>query len=429
MKKYIFLIIFFISFNLYASNIKILTLAKGIKYTLQYNRGLKVFYYNHTISQANANIAKSPLFPQVNTFVSQTYLANQPLTRFEGLVLPTSEKSFDSFGIDATQTLYDFGASHSFYKSKKTDIKISDEKISLIKNITLLNFINTYFNCLDSNKIVLVAKEEVKSFQSHLKDAEDLFKQGVITKNDLLQAEVKLADARQRLITAKNNRRIQYEILNNMMGQSLTTQWKLQDIPLNTKKISIEIAIKTAEKKRKELKILNNQFKSLYYYKKYFRAKYFPKLFIEGDYSYVDLPYDETSKNQWALILGINLNIFNGWKTKYEIKSLQEQQKQILEEKNKTSNDIKLEVEKNYFDVLTNFQNIQVAETTIRQSKENLRINTLKYREGIGTATDVIDAITLLTTARTDYYTDVYQYQESLTNLLYSMGDNLANIY
>lgn len=243
MKKYIFLIIFFISFNLYASNIKILTLAKGIKYTLQYNRGLKVFYYNHTISQANANIAKSPLFPQVNTFVSQTYLANQPLTRFEGLVLPTSEKSFDSFGIDATQTLYDFGASHSFYKSKKTDIKISDEKISLIKNITLLNFINTYFNCLDSNKIVLVAKEEVKSFQSHLKDAEDLFKQGVITKNDLLQAEVKLADARQRLITAKNNRRIQYEILNNMMGQSLTTQWKLQDIPLNTK-------IKVSRKKR-----------------------------------------------------------------------------------------------------------------------------------------------------------------------------------
>lgn len=430
MRKYIFaVILIFISFNLYADKIKTLTLQEGIGYVLKYNRGLKVSNYNHNIAVANANVAKSPLFPQVNTFLSQTYLANEPETRFEGLTLPTSEKSFASFGINAEQTLYDFGGSQSFYKSKKTDIKISDENTGIVKNLTVLNFIITYFNCLDSNKMVLVAKEEVKSFQSHLKDAEDLFKQGVITKNDLLQAEVKLADAQQRLITAKNDRKIQYEILDNIMGQPLSNTWKLQDIPLSTKKINIKTAVKTAKQKRKEIKILNNQFDSLKYYQKYLRAQYFPQLFIEGSYSYVNLPYDVSPKNQWTLILGLNLNIFNGWKTKSEINSVEEQQKQTLEEKSKISDDIKLEVEKNYFDMLTNFKNINVAETTIAQAKENLRINTLKYREGVGTATDVIDAISLLTTAQTDYYTAVYQYQEALANLLYSIGYNLNKVY
>lgn len=418
----------FISFSLYADKVKTLTLQKGIKSVIKYNKEIKVSYYNHNIAVANANVSKSPLFPQINTFASQTYLANQPEAHFGTISAPISEKDFSSFGIDAMQTLYDFGGSASLYKSKKTNIKISDEKTGIVKNLTILNFIITYFNCLDSNKMVLVAKEEVKSFQIHLKDAQALFKQGVITKNDLLQAQVKLADAKQKLLNAKTYREIQCEMLNNIMGQPLSDRWALQENPLMVKRSSITTAIKTAEEKRKEIKVLDNQSKSMDYYEKYLRAEYLPQLFVEGSYSYVNNPY-ELPKNQWALILGVNLNIFNGWKTRSRVYKVEEQQKQVSEEKAKTIEDIKLEVKSNYQNVLTNFQNIKVTEKTISQAKENLRINTLKYREGVGTATDVIDAISLLTTAETDYWTAIYQYQEAQANLFYSMGDNLAAVY
>ena len=47
---------------------------------------------------------------------------------------------------------------------------------------------------------------------------------------------------------------------------------------------------------------------------------------------------------------------------------------------------------------------IQVARQAIEQAEANFRINTERYREQVGTSTDVIDSQTLLTKARSDYF-------------------------
>jgi len=44
-----------------------------------------------------------------------------------------------------------------------------------------------------------------------------------------------------------------------------------------------------------------------------------------------------------------------------------------------------------------------VSEKSAEQAEENFRINTERYREQVGTATDVIDAQTLLTKSRSDH--------------------------
>ena len=57
-----------------------------------------------------------------------------------------------------------------------------------------------------------------------------------------------------------------------------------------------------------------------------------------------------------------------------------------------------------------------------RQGEENLRINRSRYEEQVGTATDVVDAQTLLTRARTDYHQAVFEYQVSLARLRRAAG-------
>ena len=47
---------------------------------------------------------------------------------------------------------------------------------------------------------------------------------------------------------------------------------------------------------------------------------------------------------------------------------------------------------------------VQVTKKAIEQAEENFRINTERYREQVGTSTDVIDAQTLLTKARADHF-------------------------
>ncbi|MDH5768653.1 MAG: TolC family protein, partial [Nitrospirota bacterium] len=100
-----------------------------------------------------------------------------------------------------------------------------------------------------------------------------------------------------------------------------------------------------------------------------------------------------------------------------------------LEQRSKLLDDIKLEVKKNYLDMENAGEKIQVTKEAVSQAEENLRINKIRYKEGIGTATDVLDAITLLTTAETNYYKSIYDLRRAQAGLMYAMGYDLVSSY
>ena len=114
-------------------------------------------------------------------------------------------------------------------------------------------------------------------------------------------------------------------------------------------------------------------------------------------------------------------------KPKYPRFCIREQQ--LLEQKRKLIDDIKLEVEKNYLDLKNALEKIQVTKDAVGQAEENLRINRIRYEEGVGMSTDVVDAITLLTTAETNYYRAVYELQRARGRAPYAIGLDLVSMY
>ncbi|HXX54075.1 MAG TPA: TolC family protein, partial [Thermodesulfovibrionales bacterium] len=65
----------------------------------------------------------------------------------------------------------------------------------------------------------------------------------------------------------------------------------------------------------------------------------------------------------------------------------------------------------------------------VGQAEENLRINKVRYEEGVGTATEVLDAVTLLTTAETNQYRALYDFRRAEASIYYSMGKDLLEVY
>lgn len=59
---------------------------------------------------------------------------------------------------------------------------------------------------------------------------------------------------------------------------------------------------------------------------------------------------------------------------------------------------------------------------TIEQAEENLRITRERYNEHVAASTDVIDAQTLLTRAKSDYYNALSDYHIAGAALDRSMG-------
>ena len=83
---------------------------------------------------------------------------------------------------------------------------------------------------------------------------------------------------------------------------------------------------------------------------------------------------------------------------------------------------VTLEVKKAYLYIQDSEKNIVVAEKAIEQAEENFRINEERYKEQIATSTEVLDAQTLLTQARTNYYNTLNVYNIAKAKLERAMG-------
>ncbi len=421
--------VFFVALSS-SSHAETLTFSEGLKLAVQSSKLLRIAHRSEEIANSDTRIEKSYLLPKVDAGVSQTFLAYQPVALFGTVSAATSNRSFLAYNVSVEQTLYDFRRDAARYDASRAILQTTKLDTDRIRNLVEVNFAFLYFNLLESDKMVLVAGEEVDRLESHLKDARNLYEEGVITKNDLLQAEVRLSDARQRMLAAKNLREVNMSNLNDAIARPLTARTGIEDIkePVEVAGVNLEKAWEVAEKERPEVLIIDGTLKSLNLQEVSKKAEYYPRIFVKGAYDYEKNDYLLHDDN-WSMVLGLSINLFNGGKTTAEALKIELQKEKLLEQRNKLIDDIKLEVEKYILDSKTARERLETTKDAIQQAKENLRINRTKYEEGVGTATDVLDAVTLLTVAETNYYRAAYDLSKADAAILYSMGKELSEVY
>jgi outer membrane protein TolC len=134
-------------------------------------------------------------------------------------------------------------------------------------------------------------------------------------------------------------------------------------------------------------------------------------------------------EGNWSLTLGMDVNLFDGGSTGAEVLRSRRQQYQLLEQRAKLLDDIRLEVQKYMLDMENARERIEVTRDSMIQAQENLRINRIRYQEGVGTATEVLDAVNLLTASETNYTRAIYDFRRAEAGVHYAMGKDLREVY
>jgi outer membrane protein TolC len=406
-----------------------LSLAGGLRIATDGNRVIKIALFNRDLASQDISIARSRFFPVANASANYTMLAYQPGAIFGPLSVPTADRDYPSYTVAVHQTLFDFWARESVYSASKESLELTNADIARTKNLVALDYINAYFNLLEAGRMIEVGEHEVEALQSHQQTAKDLYDAGVITKNDLLQAEVRLSDAQQRLLTLKNQRIFSSSRINNILARPLT----LVVVPVEvTEELPpmpvLEKLWESAMQQRPEIRIVDHQLKINELQETAKRSEFLPAFFAEGDYNYTKNQF-QLHEDNWSLVFGLTINLFNGGATRAEVSKIRQRSGQLHEERNKLLDDIQLEVQRYYLDERNARDNVTTTEEAIRQAEENLRINKVRYEEGVGTATDVLDAIALLTLAEKNYYKALYDMRRAHAGLIYSTGADLTLAY
>jgi outer membrane protein len=346
--KILFKILIFLIASTGIAYADVLMLSDGLRLVTKDSRLIKISQREESVSEADTLLARAKMFPTINASLSQTFLTYQPEAIFGSQNVPMSEKNYLSYSLSIQQTLYDFKKNSSSYEASKLILETKKFDTRRIKNLVSLDFAFIYFDLLESEKMILVAEKEVERLESHLRDAKNLYDEGVITKNDLFQAEVRLSDARQRLVAARNLREIKASYLNNAIARPLKTDIQVMDVketPSDGLPVELEKAWENAESQRPEMQIVDITFKTLDKEEVAKRADYYPKFFLQGGYDFIENRY-QVHEGNWLLTAGMSLNLFSGGSTKAEVFKIQQQRLKLLEQRNKLIDEIKLEVEK-----------------------------------------------------------------------------------
>lgn len=407
-----------------------LTLQEGLRSVTQENRLIRIALSEEAVSEADTLLARSAMLPNVNASLSQTLLAHQPAAIFGPQTVPISEKGFLSYSLNIQQLLYDFKASASRYEASKAVLRSKVLDTKRVRGLVALNFALRYFDLLETEKMRLAAEREVQRLESHLRDAKSLYAEGVITKNDLLQAEVRLADSRQKLLSLRNLRAINASILNNLLARPLNTEIEVLETnsSISAVKYDLRVSSESALKNRPEVQIIHETMNALKLDEASKEAEFFPRFFVRGSQDYTENRY-QVHETNWSLTFGMSLNIFSGGSTKAELLKIRSRNSQLLEQKARVEDEVMLEVEKYYLEFQNAGERINVTKDAVEQAEENLRINNIKYKEGVGTATDVTDAVTLLTLAETNLQRARYDFRRAEAAFLYSTGSDLTEVY
>lgn len=407
----------------------LITISQGIEMVLKDNRLLKIALTDKEMALQDSLIARSVLLPHLSATVSETFNMFQPGAKFGALSVPTAEKQSFSYGFDVYQTLFDFGKSLSNYHASKELLKASKANTEAVKRMAVLEFIIAYFDLLESEKLIAVAEQEVASLTSYLNDIEYLYEQGSVVKNDLLPAQVRLADAKQRQIAARSARQAAAARLNNILALPLRQKIRVQDIKIESPEFpEMEWAWKVAEAQRPEIAFFEDQVRASVLSSKAKAVENLPTLYADGGYVYSQNQF-LTHQDNAFLEVGAKVNLYDGGAARAGYLREHARARQLKEQKDKLIEDIKLEIEDSTLTLKDAAEKLLVAQDALGQAEENVRVNRVKYIEGSATSTDVLEAITLQTKAQTNYYTSGYELKRSYTELTYSMGIDLELMY
>lgn len=406
-----------------------LTLQEGLKIVTENGRDVAIARSDEEVAKGAVSLARSPWLPSLDLYGRETWLKDQPEAKTPFGPLPTSQDRFTTYGIKATQLIYDFGKTSSSISAAQFGLKAREAGTFRIRNRAAVEFIVAYCDLLEAEELLKVARDEVTRYEAHRKDAAARHKAGVVTRNEVLQADVLLADSKQRLLTAGHNQSLRTSRINSILMRPLNESVPASEIvgtPLFA--VTLEQAWAEAEQSNPDLRDLDARVRAKEENVSSARAEYLPSVYLSGGYENSENRY-QVHEDNWSVIAGVNINLFAGGATTSKVSMAKGELASLRFSREKLLDAVRLDVKAAWLDYQSSTAKVEVAASAVTQAAENLRLQRLRYQEGVGTSTEVLDAVTLMTTAETNAWKASFGVRRAEAALLYAMGRDLAGAY
>ena len=404
------------------------TLNHTVETALKTNIALKISKEKTNAALAVEKKQKTNFFPTFNATYQYKYIDEEATM---STIVTGSQEEYDLIS-KVTQPIFTGFSLVNQYKIAKLGLDAAKINEKLKRLETIFEAKKMFFFLLKAEKLLKISQDTVTQITAQKEVAKNFYEVGMMPLNDLLQAKVELANARQELIVAQNKLEIAKSNFNILLRRPINKSVKLEDVPgYTTFENDIDYCIKTAKKNRLELEIADLKIEIAEKEVKLAQKNYYPSISLEGRYFKRGTDWDVDGGNYiydpegWSITAVASWDFLEWGRSNYEIKEKQSRLSQAQYQKTEILDNIRIEVKQTYLNTLESEKNITTAKQAIEQAQENFRINKERYKEQIATSTDVLDAQTLLSRTTTNYYKALYDFKIAKASLYKAMGQEV----
>ena len=414
-----------------------LSLRQTIEAALEANLELQRSKDEIDAAVANKKSATTEFLPTLNArygYIRRDKPTTQALGTAGGAIVDVIINPEDEYNFitSFSQPLFTGFALYNRYKIADLGLDIAQYSEQLTRQNVILDAKNAYYSILKAQKLMDVADDTVKQIAAQKDVAENMYQVGMSPLNDLLQSQVQLANAKQALITAKNNLKIAESQFNTLLRRPVNAPVIVVDILDYTPwEQDIDYCLALAEEQRLEIEVADLEVDIAEKDYKLSEGDYYPTISLTGTYTRRGTDWDVdggtgiSDKDFWDIRATASWDFWQWGRTRYGVKEKLSRLSQAKLRKQEVLDNIHLEVKQAYLRTVEAQQNIITIEKAIEQAKENLRITEERYKEQVSTTTDVLVAQTLLTETMTNYYNALYDFKIAKAILYRALGQEM----
>lgn len=340
-------------------------------------------------TEALYNASLSPYLPSLDASSSQRriYTTQQEF----------SERTYD---LTLSYTLFDFGNRRANRNIAWLNFDISREELRRSFLDLEFNVKVAFYSAIAQRETLEQRKVQLQDAQKDYEVAEGRYKFGVAKLLDVLQASVRLEQARFNLVQAEGEFKKALLELSSLIGKPLDSQYDIQGSidpeikPPDREKLSQAALQRPEIEQSKDLLKISENNKSLVL------STFFPTFSVNASYLKTEGGVFRTTFPEEKIAdLTATWNIFEIGKF-FRLKSSGLEKDVSSEQLNDLKRQILLDVHKTYEDFITASNNLKVAQQQLKQAEHNYSQAFGEYKVGKADILSLVQAESLLSTAR-----------------------------
>jgi outer membrane protein len=310
------------------------------------------------------------------------------------------------------QPLSELWAIYENYRLQDKGVDVASVRRDATRRDVAFEVTEAYLRTLEAERLSEVAAASLEQLSAQLREARSLYANGVVSQTDVLRAEVAVANAKQRTIQQRGLESLTHARLATAVG--LPAGESIEPRPLTREPpprstFTIEEVERRAVAGRVESRELDAEIDQARTTVSGARARLLPSIDVVGNYAH-NVGSQFVQENALYIGATASWDVWDWGATSSGIGEAQGRVQQLLAARAKVDQTVRLDARQAYVDVQTAADGMDAAKTAVTSAEENFRLVTKRYEAAAATAFDVIDAEALVTQARGQMQTSLYDY-------------------